>query len=95
MITPKKYKKTTGKLKVGKAAPGKDVFGNDLKSKKKFKIPKERKIPRGFPASSKSNTKEIPKSFPTKSKSDTLTNYKNEGMSDAVFLPNIKKKKKK
>ena len=95
MITPKKLKK--GGLK---AKPGKDVFGNNLKDiKKKSKAPKERYIPKGFPKSKKRNVngiKEIiPKSFPKSSKGDTLELYKNEGMSDAVFLPNIKKKKKK
>ena len=90
MITPKKLKK--GGLK---AKPGKDIFGNNLKDiKKKSKAPKERYIPKSFPKSKKSNVKGIPKGFPKSSKSDTLKLYKNEGMSDNLFIPNRKKKNK-
>lgn len=90
MITPKKLKK--GGLK---AKPGKDIFGNNLKDiKKKPKAPKEPNIPKGFPISRKSKVKGIPKGFPKSSKSDTLKLYKNEGMSDSLFIPNRKKKNK-
>ena len=92
MITPKKLKK--GGLK---AKPGKDIFGNSLKDiKKKPKAPKEPYIPKGFPKSKKSNVKGIPKGFPKSSvKSIPIKLYKNEGMSDNLFIPNSKKKKNK